>query len=410
MVFEMRVYLDNSASSRVCPEAVEAMLPYFSEKYGNPSSLHSFGVEAREGIERARIQVARSIGAKPEEIIFTSGGTEGDNLALRGAVGTRKGGIVTTNIEHPAILETCKQVAADAGVSAAFVPVEFDGVVDAEKVAAAVDAGTSVVSVMAVNNEVGTIQPLSEVVSLCKQKNPNALVHTDAVQAVGKIPVDVKKLDLDLLSLASHKFHGPKGVGALYIREGVKLKPAMTGGGHERGLRSGTENVPGIVGMGIAAELSVAHLEDDASRAKRLRDTLIDGLLALPEAYLNGSREKRSAFNANFRFLGVEGESLLLMLDSDGVAGSTGSACSSKKLQASHVLMALGLKKWEAHGSLRLSLSRYTTREEAAYAMEAAKKAVERLRGMSPVWRKIVNEGKSSISDAGEDEHGEHVH
>ncbi|MDD5317682.1 MAG: cysteine desulfurase family protein [Candidatus ainarchaeum sp.] len=384
-------YLDNSATTMTDPEAVKAMLPYFTESYGNPSSLHSFGTEAREAVEKARAQVARLVGAKPGEIVFTSGGTESDNLALRGAAGAGKPGanrIVTSNVEHPAVLETCKSLEA-RGARTDYLRIDRDGFVSPVDAARIVSERTAIVSVMLANNEIGTIQPVQEVAVECRARARNALVHTDAVQAAGKIPVDVERLGVDLLSLASHKFHGPKGVGALFVREGVRLSPAMTGGGHEKGLRSGTENVPGIVGMGKAAEIARENLGEDAARMTRLRDRLIDGLLPVEETFLNGSREKRLPNNANLRFLGIEGESLVLLLDGEGVAASTGSACSSKKLQASHVLLALGIPEWQAHGSLRLTLSRFTTDEEVSRAVDATKGAVSRLRAMSPVWKKI---------------------
>jgi len=384
----MKAYLDNSATTRVDPAVLEEMLPYFTEKYGNASSLHSFGREAREAVEKARERVARLIGAKPEEIIFTSGGTESDNLALRGAAHSRRDRhrILTSNIEHPAVLETFRDLERN-GFTAVYAKVDREGLLDASAVAGMIAPDIAIASIMLANNEIGTIQPVKEIAEECRRKD--VMFHTDAVQAAGKIPVDVRKLDVDLLSLASHKFHGPKGVGALFVREGVGIKPLMTGGGHERGLRSGTENVPGIVGMGKAAEIARERLEEDAARMRRLRDMLIDGLLSMEETYLNGSREKRLPNNANLRFHGIEGESLVFLLDENGIAASTGSACSSKKLQASHVLLALGLAEWQAHGSLRLTLSRFTTKEEVEFALRGIPQAVETLRRMSPVWRKI---------------------
>jgi len=385
----MKTYLDNSASTRVDPAVLEEMLPYFTERYGNASSLHSFGREAREAIEKARERVARLIGAKPEEIIFTGGGTESDNLALRGAAYSRKNkarSILTSNIEHPAVLETFRDLERE-GFTAIYAKVDKEGLLDAGTVAGMITQDMAVASVMLANNEIGTIQPVKEIAEECRKKD--VLFHTDAVQAAGKIPIDVKILGVDMLTLASHKFHGPKGVGALFIREGVRIKPIMTGGGHERGLRSGTENVPGIVGMGKAAEIARERLDEDVERMRKFRDMLIDGLLSMEETYLNGSREKRLPNNANIRFHGIEGESLIFLLDEKGIAASTGSACSSKKLQASHVLLALGLPEWQAHGSLRLTLSRFTTKDEVAFALKEIPPAVETLRKMSPVWRKI---------------------
>ncbi|VVC71936.1 Cysteine desulfurase IscS 2 [uncultured archaeon] len=400
-----RIYLDNSATTRVDPEVVKAMLPFFTEKFGNPSSIHSFGSEARDAVEKAREQVALLLNASPEEIVFTSGGTESDNLALRGAVNSRKSGanwIVTSNVEHPAILETCKSLES-LGARTDYLKVGGDGIINPGDAAQLITGRTAVVSVMLANNEVGSIQPVSELTEACKCRN--ALLHTDAVQAAGKIPIDVKKLGVDLLSVASHKFHGPKGVGALFIRKGVHLSPVNTGGGHEKGLRSGTENVPVIVGMGVAAEIARKNLPEDMARMTKLRDKLIDGLLSIEETYLNGSRSKRLPNNVNVRFPGIEGEALILLLDEAGIAGSTGSACSSKKLQASHDLLALGMPEWQAHGSLRLTLSRYSTDEEISRAIDATKEAVSRLRAMSPVWRKI-KAGEPVVGVKG----GEHGH
>ncbi len=404
----MDVYLDNSATTKVDPLVVGAMLPFFTERFGNPSSIHSKGVEAREAVEVAREQVARLINAKPSEIIFTSGGTEGDNLAIIGAAkaahsaDSAKSAVVCSNIEHPAVLNTCKDLAAE-GFSFSEAKVKPSGILELSEMQNHVSSKTAVASIMLANNEIGTIQPVAEVAKLCHEQG--ALMHTDAVQAVGKIPVDVKALDCDLLSLASHKFHGPKGVGALFIREGVKVKPIFGGGGHERGLRSGTENVPGIVGLGMAAQIARENLSVDIAHMGRLRDRLIDNLVVLPRAFLNGSHAQRLPNNANLRFLGVEGEALITLLDEDGICASTGSACSSKKLRASHVLTALGLADWEAHGSLRLTLSRFTTQEELDYALEKIPAAVNTLRRMSPVWAKL--ERGEKIEDVG---HGGHVH
>jgi len=388
----MNVYLDNSATTKVDPAVVEAMLPFFTERFGNPSSIHSKGVEAREAVEVARGQVARLINAKPSEIIFTSGGTEGDNLAIVGAVkaahasDSSKNAVVCSNVEHPAVLNPCKDLAA-SGFSFFEAKVSASGILELAEAQKHISSKTALASIMLANNEVGTIQPVTAVAKLCHENG--ALMHTDAVQAVGKIPIDVKKLDVDLLSLASHKFHGPKGVGALYIREGVKIKPIFGGGGHERGLRSGTENVPGIVGLGKAAEIARENLSADIEKMGKLRDRLIDGLSVLPRAFLNGDRNQRLPNNVNYRFLGVEGEALITLLDEAGICASTGSACSSKKLRASHVLTALGLADWEAHGSLRLTLSRFTTKDEIDYALEQIPQAVNTLRRMSPVWAKL---------------------
>jgi len=388
----MDVYLDNSATTRVDPLVVEAMLPYFTERFGNPSSIHSKGVEARDAVEVARKQVAKLINAKPSEIVFTSGGTEGDNLAILGgaramnAADSSRNVVVCSNVEHPAVLNTCKDLAG-SGFSFSEAKVNPSGILELSEAQSHVSSKTALASIMLANNEVGTIQPVTAVAKLCHENG--VLMHTDAVQAVGKIPIDVKELDVDLLSLASHKFHGPKGVGALYIRDGVKIKPIFGGGGHERGLRSGTENVPGIVGLGMAAQIAAQNLPKDIEKMGKLRDRLIDGLSGLSRAFLNGDRNQRLPNNVNYRFLGVEGEALITLLDEDGICASTGSACSSKKLRASHVLTALGLEDWQAHGSLRLTLSRFSTKEEIDYALEKIPQAVNTLRRMSPVWAKL---------------------
>jgi len=399
-----RIYIDNSASSRVDDEVVREMLPYFTENYGNASSLHSFGSEAKEAMEKARGKVAAFIGAKASEIIFTAGGTESDNMALRGvAYANRAKGnhIITSNIEHPAVLETCMALERE-GFAMSYVKVDGEGLVDAADVAKAITPKTVLVSIMHANNEIGTVQPVEEIGKVCREKG--VAFHTDAVQSAGKIPIDVRKISAGLLTLTAHKFHGPKGVGALFVGEGVRLQPIITGGGHEKGLRSSTENVPGIAGMGKACEVAGRDLEKNAAKMRKMRDRLVGETLKIEETYLNGSREKRLPHNANFRFLGIEGESLVMMLDEKGIAASTGSACSSKKLQASHVLLALGLPEWQTHGSLRLTLSKYNTQEEVAGVLEILPGVVSRLRGMSPVWRRI------KAGERIEDSYGKHVH
>ena len=385
----MRVYMDNGATTKADERVVREMLPFFTEKYGNASSIHSFGSEAKEALEKARKQVAGLIGADASEIIFTAGGTESDNMAIRGIAHAHKGKgshLITSNIEHPAVRETFKDLEKE-GFKVTFLPVGKNGVLPTEKLREAITDDTILVSVMHANNEVGTIQPIKELAEIAHEKG--AFFHTDAVQSVGKIPVNVKELGVDLLALSSHKLHGPKGVGALFVKNGVRITPIVTGGGHEKGLRSSTENIPGIVGLGKACELAEKEMKEDSARMLALREKLVNGLLNIPEAYLNGDREKRLPHNANFRFLGIEGESLILMLDDEGIAASTGSACSSKKLQASPVLLALGLKEEEAHGSLRLTLSKFTTDKEIERVLEATPKIVEKLRAMSPVWRKM---------------------
>ncbi|MFA5247418.1 MAG: cysteine desulfurase family protein, partial [Candidatus Micrarchaeia archaeon] len=350
-------------------------------------------------------QVATLINAKPSEIIFTSGGTESDNLAIIGAAkaaAKERAGVVCSNVEHPAVLNTCKDLVS-SGFSFSEVKVNTSGILEISEAQNHISTKTAIASIMLANNEIGSIQPVAELAKLCHEQG--ALMHTDAVQAVGKIPIDVRKLDVDLLSIASHKFHGPKGVGALYIRDGVKIKPLFGGGGHERGLRSGTENVPGIVGLGKAAEIARENLSADIEKMGKLRDRLIDCLSVLPRAFLNGSRTQRLPNNVNMRFLGVEGEALITLLDEEGICASTGSACSSKKLRASHVLTALGLADWEAHGSLRLTLSRFSTKDKIDYALEKIPQAVGTLRRMSPVWAKL--ERGEHIEDVKD---GKHIH
>ena len=387
-----RVYLDYAATTPLDRGVLEAMLPYFSEKFGNPSSLHSFGREAHEAIETSREKVANLIGAKDNEIIFTSGGTESDNLALRGIAYLNRNKlkeegphIITSSIEHPAVLETCKDLEKE-GFEIKYLNVDKYGLIDLDELQNSITKGTFLISIMFANNEIGTIEPVEEIGRIAREHN--VLFHTDAVQAVGKINIDVRKLPVDLLSISAHKMYGPKGAGALFVREGVKLKGIQTGGGHEGGMRSGTENVPGIVGLGEACRLAKIRMEDDTSRIKKLRDKLIKGILdSVEESYLNGHPEKRLPNNAHFRFTAIEGESLILFLDQKGIAASTGSACSSKKLKASHVLLAIGLSPVEAHGSLRLTLGRENTEEDVDYVLEVLPEVIGKLREISPLWR-----------------------
>lgn len=385
-----RIYLDHSATTPVAPEVLEAMLPYFGEKFGNASSLHSFGLEAKEALEDSRAKVASLLGAQPEEIIFTSGGTESDNLALKG-IGYRskeKGlgnHIITSSIEHPAILETCRKLETQ-GFEVTYLPVTKDGLVDPGTLESAIRKETVLISVMHANNEIGTIQPLKEIGELAAEKD--VFFHTDAVQTAGKIPIDVNDMGLDLLSISAHKLYGPKGVGALYVRKGTRLDSILQGGGHERGLRSGTENVAGIVGLARAADLASQEMASEAKRLTDLRDKLAKMVLgSVKEAWINGSMIKRLPGNLNFGFRYVEGESLLLFLDSRGIAVSTGSACSSKKLEPSHVLMSLGLKPAECHGSLRITMGRSNTEEDVDYVARSITEAVERFRSISALGR-----------------------
>jgi cysteine desulfurase len=383
-----RIYMDHSATSPVAPEVLEAMLPYFSEKFGNASSLHSFGLEAKEALEEAREKVAGLLGANSEEIIFTSGGTESDNLALKGiAHGHRQKGmhIITSSIEHPAILEVCR-VLEKEGFEVTYLPVGSEGLIDSADLESAIRPDTILISVMHANNEVGTIQPIEEIGRIAAERD--IFFHTDAVQSAGKIPVDVNRLGVDLLSLSGHKFYGPKGVGALYIRKGTKIESIIQGGGHEQSLRSGTENITGIVGLGRAAELAVQEMPQEMKRLTGLRDRLAGYVLdQVSESWINGSMAHRLPFNLNFGFKYVEGESLLLYLDAKGVAVSTGSACSSHKLEPSHVLRALGLAPQDCHGSLRITMGRSNTSDDVDYAGRCIVEAVQRFRGISALGR-----------------------
>lgn len=380
--------MDHSATTPVAPEVLAAMLPYFGEKFGNASSLHRSGREAKEALEDSREKVAALLGARAEEIIFTSGGTESDNLALKGiALKNRKLGkhIITTQIEHPAILETCRALEKD-GFEVTYLPVTGEGLVELSTLEASIRPDTILISVMHANNEVGTIQPLEEIGRLAAERD--IYLHSDAVQSVGKIPVNVDDLGVDLLSLSAHKLYGPKGVGALYIRKGTKLESIIQGGGHERRLRSGTENISGIVGLARAAELAERDMPREAERLAGLRDRLAELVLGkVKDAWINGTMKKRLPGNLNFGFKYVEGESLLLFLDSKGICVSTGSACSSHKLEPSHVLMSLGLKAEECHGSLRITLGMSNTIDEVEYVAESIVEAVERFRGISALGR-----------------------
>ena len=380
--------MDHSATTPVAPEVLAAMLPYFGEKFGNASSLHRSGREAKEALEDSREKVAALLGARAEEIIFTSGGTESDNLALKGiARKNRKLGkhIITTQIEHPAILETCRALEKE-GFEVTYLPVTGEGLVELSTLEASIRPDTILISVMHANNEVGTIQPLEEIGRLAAERD--IYLHSDAVQSVGKIPVNVDDLGVDLLSLSAHKLYGPKGVGALYIRKGTKLESIIQGGGHERRLRSGTENISGIVGLARAAELAERDMPREAERLAGLRDRLAELVLGkVKDAWINGTMKKRLPGNLNFGFKYVEGESLLLFLDSKGICVSTGSACSSHKLEPSHVLMSLGLKAEECHGSLRITLGMSNTIDEVEYVAESIVEAVERFRGISALGR-----------------------
>lgn len=377
-----RIYLDNAATTAVSPEVLEAMLPYFTQVSGNASSIHGYGREAKRAIENARRQVMRALNAAaPQEIYFTSGGTESDNWAIKGAaLAIGKGHIVTTAIEHHAVLHTCQWL-EKRGYAVTYLPVDEYGRVTAAQVEAALREDTVLVSVMAANNEVGTLQPIAEIGALCRARG--VLFHTDAVQAAGAIPLDVQAMKIDLLSLSGHKLHGPKGAGVLYVRKGVKIETLLHGGAQERGFRAGTENVPAIVGLGKAVELAQEHLAQNAAQVMCLRDKLISGLMErVPGAKLNGHPTERLPNNVNISFDRVEGEALLLRLDLVGVAGSSGSACTSGAIDPSHVLLALGLTPAQANGALRLTLSTDTTEEEIDAVLDILPPIVEDLRRM----------------------------
>lgn len=383
-----KVYLDNAATTALSPRVLEAMLPYFTQYYGNPSSVHAFGREAKQGLDKARDQVAKALHCEPSEVIFTGCGTESDNTVLLGVAqryGDKGKHIITTNVEHHAILHTCEYLEKQ-GYSVTYLPVDQDGLVTAEQVAAAIRPDTILVSIMFANNEVGTIMPIQEIGAVCKEKG--VLFHTDAVQAVGHIPVDVQAMHIDMLSLSAHKFHGPKGVGALYCRKGIRLPSYIMGGAQERGRRGGTENVAGIVGLGAAIQLATEQLEENRAKMTALRDRLMTGIQArISEVKLNGHPTNRLPNNVNFSFKYIEGESILLMLDMNGIAASSGSACTSGSLDPSHVLLALGLPHEIAHGSVRLTLGDETTEEDIDYTIDVLEKTVARLRAMSPLYK-----------------------
>ena len=381
-----KVYLDNAATTALSPKVLEKMMPYLTDIYGNASSPHSFGQTARIGVEHAREQVARAINADPSEIVFTGCGTESDNTVLFGVAEryAKKGDhIITTNAEHHAILHSCAAL-EKKGIKVTYLPVDKDGLVTPEQVRDAITDKTILVSVLFANNEVGTIMPIPEIAAVCHEKG--VLFHTDAVQAAGHIPIDVKAMGIDMLSISGHKFHGPKGVGVLYERKGIRLPSYIIGGEQEKGRRAGTENVAGIVGLGEALELAVTNMSETSARMTRMRDRLIEGIEAtIPEVKLNGHRTKRLPNNVNFSIKYIEGESILLMLDMAGIAASSGSACTSGSLDPSHVLLALGLTHEVAHGSVRMTLGDDTTDEDIDYVLETLPKVAHRLRAMSPI-------------------------
>ncbi|HOQ07819.1 MAG TPA: cysteine desulfurase NifS [Clostridiales bacterium] len=386
------IYLDHAATTPVKPEVLEAMLPWFTENYGNPSTVYSIGRTSKKAIEEARETVARIIGAEPREIFFTGSGTEADNWAIKGAAyaNMKKGKhIITTSIEHHAVLHTCQYLESE-GFEVTYLPVDEYGLVTPEQVEAAIRPDTILISIMFANNEIGTIQPIAEIGKIAREKG--ICFHTDAVQAMGNIRINVSELNVDMLSMSAHKFYGPKGVGALYIRKGVKLTSFMHGGAQERGRRASTENVPGIVGLAKALELADKNMDEYNKKLTALRDrTIAEIEKKIPFVRLNGHREKRLPGNVNFSFEFIEGESLLLMLDLKGIAASSGSACTSGSLDPSHVLLAIGLPHEKAHGSLRLTFGEENTDEDVDYLMEVLPEIVQRLREMSPLYEEVRN-------------------
>ncbi len=389
------IYLDNAATTRTAPAVAEAMLPYMTQHYGNPSSIYGLGAESKQAVTKARQQIALTLGVAPEDIYFTAGGTESDNWALKQtaeAYASKGRHIITSRIEHHAILHTC-QYLEKQGYEVTYLDVDRDGIVSPKDLEAAIRPDTILVSIMFANNEIGTIEPIRELARIAHEHD--ALFHTDAVQAYGHIPIDAGELGIDMLSASGHKFNGPKGIGFLYIRKGLKLRSLIHGGAQERGRRAGTENVPAIVGMGLAARLAAENMVSRTAAELTLRDYLIHRLeTEIDYCWLNGHRESRLPNNVNFSFEFIEGESILIMLDMKGICASSGSACTSGSLDPSHVLLAIGLKHEEAHGSLRLTLSEENTKEEMDLVVEAVKGIVSRLRSMSPLYEDFVKNGK----------------
>ena len=393
----MKIYADNAATTRPSKTAISVMMKALEDVYGNPSSLYSTGQEAREALEQARADVAAVINAEPREILFTSGGSEADNQALRSAaaIGKKNGKmhIISTAFEHHAILHTLERLEKE-GFEVTLLNVHEDGLVRLDELEDAIREDTCLVTIMFANNEIGTIQPIAEIGAICKKHN--VLFHTDAVQAMAHVPIDVKAMNIDMLSASGHKFHSPKGVGFLYCRKGIRLTNLIDGGAQERGKRAGTENVPGILGMAAALKEAAANMEKNAAHMSAMRDRLIAGLQQIPHSALNGDAVKRLPGNVNFCFEGIEGESLLLLLDDKGICASSGSACTSGSLDPSHVLLAIGRVHDVAHGSLRLSIGEDVTEEEIDYMIASVKEVVEYLRSFSPVWRDLMS-GKSQF-------------
>lgn len=386
-----RIYLDNAATTRTSQEVVDAMLPYFTESYGNPSSIYELGQRSKEAITKAREEIAKVIGAKTEEIYFTAGGSEADNWAIKAAYEAYKNKgnhIITTKIEHHAVLHTC-QYLEKQGAKVTYLDVDENGLIDLEQLQKAITPETILITIMFANNEIGTIEPVKEIGMIAKEHG--ILFHTDAVQAFGQVPIDVDEMNIDMLSSSAHKINGPKGIGCLYIRKGVKIRSFIHGGAQERKRRAGTENVPGIVGYGVAARMAAETIEARTRKEQELRDYFIRRVLdEVPYTRLNGDPEKRLPNNANFSFRFIEGESLLIMLDMKGIAGSSGSACTSGSLDPSHVLLAIGLPHEIAHGSLRLTLGADTTKEDLDYTLEQIKEIVAKLRNLSPLYEDFI--------------------
>lgn len=391
------IYLDNAATTKTAPEVVDAMLPYFSEYYGNASTIYSLGAESKKAMDHARQTIADSLGAKPEEIYFTAGGSESDNWALKAtaeAYASKGKHIITTKIEHHAILHTCEYL-EKRGFEITYLNVDRDGLISLDELKAAIRPDTILISVMFTNNEIGTIEPIAEIGEIAKEHG--VLFHTDAVQAYAQVPINVDEMHIDMLSASGHKLNGPKGIGFLYIRKGVKIRSFVHGGAQERSRRAGTENIPGIVGLGAAVERAMRIMDTKTRKEIELRDYLIGRLEnEIPHCWLNGHRTKRLPNNINFSFLFIEGESMLIMLDMKGICASSGSACTSGSLDPSHVLLAIGLKHEEAHGSLRLTLSEESTKEEMDIVAEEVKKIVQRLRDMSPLYEDFLKSQKNN--------------
>ena len=390
------VYMDYSATTYVKPEVLEEMMPYFTEKFGNPSSFYGISRETKRAIDTAREKVAKGLNCLPDEVYFTGGGSEADNWAIKGIASAHKNKgnhIITTKIEHHAVLHTCQYLEKN-GFEVTYLDVDSEGFINLDDLKNAITDKTILVSIMFANNEIGTIQPVKEIGEICKEKK--VFFHTDAVQAVGNVPIDVKEMNIDMLSLAGHKIYGPKGIGVLYIKKGIKIDNLIHGGAQEKNRRAGTENIAGIVGLGKAMELATCNIEEHMEKMTALRDRLIDGLLKIPYTNLNGPRgEKILPGNVNVRFRFIEGESILLSLDFKGVCASSGSACTSGSLDPSHVLLAIGLPHELAHGSLRLTLGAGSTEEDVDYVLEVTPPIIERLRNMSPLWDDFIKKGEN---------------